>query len=427
MSTQALPDLKLHDRIASRTITLNDRDGLLVHVLEALPAIRSSPAPLPLILLLHGFPELAYSWRKVLAPLADARGGYHVVAPDLRGFGRTREHSVESYQYDDPLAPFNILNIVEDVCALVRALGYTSVALLVGHDFGSPVAGHCVIAHPDLFKSVVFMSAPFTGIEKPVSADVNTGGSGASDGTDRSTASLTHADAVQVALAALSPPRKHYTAYFSTPNANKEMLGEGPEALYHILGAYFHMKSGAWEGNNARPLQSASMSPPTIQALAADLATLPEYYVMPLHENMRQVIFRHTAGFGPGRTWPRGEEDAGAVYAAEFGRTGFQGALNYYRSALSPPPLERTAQLIALAERRADVPAAFISGMRDWGVYQTPRAEAKMKQFFGMGSEDFVLIEGAGHWIQQEAPQRVVEELVSFLDRVDRNARGTIS
>lgn len=416
-----LPDLP--PQITSRYITLSDRDGLNVHILEAFPDTSDrSTTPYHLILLLHGFPELAYSWRKVLVPIANAHQGYHVVAPDLRGFGRTTplagSGSASQVQYGDALSPYHILNIVDDICSLVRALGYSSVAMLVGHDFGSPLAGHCVVAYPELFASVVFMSAPFGGVGGPSLSQASSEG-GDDKAKERPIASL--GSDIATALAALQPPRKHYMAYFSTLSANADMLGQGGKALYDFLGGYFYMKSGHWDGNDTHPLPSAFSLSPNISELAIDLATLPEYYVMPLHESMPDIIARHVR-MDARVTWPRADEVAGGVYAAEFGRTGFQGGLNYYRSTFSPPPPERVAQLRALAGRRVEVPAAFISGTRDWGVYQTPGAVRKMREVVcsagGMQDEDFVLIEGAGHWVQQEAPEMVVRELVRFLGKV---------
>jgi pimeloyl-ACP methyl ester carboxylesterase len=97
----------------------------------------------PCLLLLHGFPELAYSWRKVMVPLAAA--GFHVVAPDLRGYGRTTGWDGD---YDGDLGSFRMLNNVRDIVGLVSALGYRSVAGVVGHDFGSPVSGWCALVRP---------------------------------------------------------------------------------------------------------------------------------------------------------------------------------------------------------------------------------------------------------------------------------------
>ncbi|KAH0826693.1 alpha beta-hydrolase [Lanmaoa asiatica] len=417
---QDLNQLQPRCTLRSRIVTLDERDGLRTHLIEAFPDTASELVSLPLILLLHGFPELAYSWRKVLAPLSAAHGGYHVVAPDLRGYGRTVEQHSETpkqIQYDDPIAPFHVLNIVEDICSLVKALGHASVVMLVGHDFGSPIAGHCVTAHPELFQSVVLMSVPFAGVEQPQQPYPPISG----DPTDSATSLATLARAVSMVLATLTPPRKHYTSYFSTRDANRDMLGEHREDLYHFLGGYYHMKSGAWGGNTTHPLPSASNPSPAIDAIARDLASLPEYYVMPAHENMRQLIERH-ASLHPHFTWPPEDAEAGMVYASEFARTGFQGGLNYYRSALSPPPAERVDELVALSARRVRIPAAFISGARDWGVYQTPGAVEKMRHFFGMQSKDVVLIEGAGHWVQQEAPDQVIGALLEFLERVERKA-----
>lgn len=418
---QDLSQPQLRCTLHSCIVTLDERDGLQMHLIEAFPSTAGEPTSLPLILLLHGFPELAYSWRKVLSPLSVSRGGYHVVAPDLRGYGRTvTQYSdlPKQIQYDDPIAPFHVLNVVEDICSLIKALGHDSVSMLVGHDFGSIVAGHCVTAHPELFQSVVFMSAPFAGVEQPQPHPSNRG-----DPADIASAKgkplTTLAQAVSTTLTALTPPRKHYTNYFSTRDANGDMLGEHPEDLYTFLGGYYHMKSGAWEGNTTHPLPSASNPSPTIDAIAHDLATLPEYYIMPAHENMRQLIERH-ASQHPHFTWPSDDTDAGRVYASEFARTGFQGGLNYYRSALSPPPMERVDELIALSGRRVSMPAAFISGARDWGMYQMPGALEKMRLRFGMQSGDVVLIEGAGHWVQQEMPDQVIAALLEFLEKVER-------
>ena len=120
---------------------------------------RDSRAPnRPAVLLIHGFPELGYSWRHVMLPLAKA--GYHVIAPDQRGYGRSGGTDVK---FDDDLTPFSTLNRVRDMMSLINALGHRNVAMVVGHDFGSPVAGWCALTRPDVFRSVVMMSAPFGG------------------------------------------------------------------------------------------------------------------------------------------------------------------------------------------------------------------------------------------------------------------------
>ena len=129
-------------------------NGLTVHVLEA----GFEPAGRPLVMLLHGFPELAYSWRKIMLPLA--RAGFHVVAADQRGYGRTTGWDPS---YDASTHPFGFLNVVTDTLALAAALGHGRVACVVGHDAGSPAAGWCALVRPDIVRSVVMMSAPFAG------------------------------------------------------------------------------------------------------------------------------------------------------------------------------------------------------------------------------------------------------------------------
>ncbi|HXW27780.1 MAG TPA: alpha/beta fold hydrolase, partial [Xanthobacteraceae bacterium] len=123
-------------------------NGLRMHVLEA----GFETAGRPCVLLLHGFPELAFSWRKVMPAVAAA--GFHVVAPDLRGYGRTTGWSAD---FDTDLRPFGLLNIVRDVLGLAFALGYRRVAAVIGHDYGAIVAPWCVLLRPDVFGSLVLM------------------------------------------------------------------------------------------------------------------------------------------------------------------------------------------------------------------------------------------------------------------------------
>ena len=104
----------------------------------------------PLVVFCHGFPELWYSWRHQLKALAEV--GYHFVAPDQRGYGQTdRPEAVEDY---------NILQLSGDIIGLVDALGQRP-AVIVGHDWGSPVAWRCALLRPDIFRAVVLMSTPY--------------------------------------------------------------------------------------------------------------------------------------------------------------------------------------------------------------------------------------------------------------------------
>src|SRR3954453_17275105 len=152
IETSVLPDIPLPPGIRSRFV--EDINGLTMHVLEAGFETRGRRC----LLLLHGFPELAYSWRKVMPALAAA--GYHVIAPDQRGYGRTTGWDSD---YDGDLNSFRLLNLVRDALGVVSAFGYRAVDAVVGHDFGSSVAAWCALVRPDGFRSVALMSAPFAG------------------------------------------------------------------------------------------------------------------------------------------------------------------------------------------------------------------------------------------------------------------------
>lgn len=380
----------LDPRIKSRSIAAN---GLDIHYLES-TASPTSDTKHPLIILLHGFPEIAYSWRKLILPLSAA--GYHVVAPDQRGYGRTKMLDVQAgvtTSFEDNVSPFRISNVVTDVVALVLALGYQSVAAVIGHDFGSSVAGACALVRPDMFRSVVLMSAPFTGpptFNKDGSLPQKSLGLRLNEG-----------------LAQLNPPRKHYTVYYSTPEAAADMTNP-PRDLHAFLRAYFHVKSADWAPNKPHPLSSPSPS---------SFAELPLYYVMHLHETMPQSVERDapTTAEIECNTWLPDEELA--VYVSEYTRTGFQGGLNHYRCMTDT---KWQKDLLLFAGKRIEVPAMFISGKQDWGVYQYPGAVDAMrsKACQAMDEEDFVLIDKAGHWVQQEQTEEVLDHLKRFLREV---------
>src|SRR5277367_1739105 len=154
-ATTILRDIPLPTSIRSRYV--ENINGLRMHVLEAGFETKGRPC----VMLLHGFPELSFSWRKVMPALAEA--GYHVIAPDQRGYGRTTGWDAN---YDGDLNSFRLTNLVRDALGLVAAFGYSSIDAVVGHDFGSPVAAWCALLRPDVFCSVALMSAPFAGPPK---------------------------------------------------------------------------------------------------------------------------------------------------------------------------------------------------------------------------------------------------------------------
>lgn len=387
-----LPDLEPLDSAllpaGVRSRFVDDVNGLRMHLLEA----GHETAGRPLLLLLHGFPELAYSWRALMGPLAAA--GWHVVAPDQRGYGRTTGWT-DGYGAD--LAPFRMLNLVRDALGLVAALGHRSVDAVVGHDFGSPVAAWCALVRPDVFRSVVMMSAPFAGVPAlPLG-----GPQGGPQGGPH--AGLAPVPDVHAALAALPRPRKHYQWYYSTPDAAAEMR-DPPQGLHHFMRAYYHHKSADWPSNRPHPLASWS---------AESLAALPTYYVMDLDLDMPATVAPEMPSDEQIAACGWLPDAALGVYVGEYARTGFQGALQWYRCATSGRFL---AEQQVYAGRSIDVPSCFIAGASDWGVYQKPGDVEAMQTRACTRMLGVHLIEGAGHWVQQERPAEVLDRLFAFLD-----------
>ena len=343
----------------------------------------------PCVLLLHGFPELAYSWRKIMLPLAEA--GYHVIAPDQRGYGLTTGWDDN---YDGDVASFRMLNLVTDALALVFALGHKTVAAVAGHDFGSPVAGFCALIRPDVFQRLVVMSAPFTGAPR-LPFD-----SAGQDAPPAPPVSL-HA-MLDTKLAELERPRKHYQWYYSTPQANSDML-DAPQGLRDFLRAYYHSKSADWPDN--KPFHLAGFD-------AAELAKMPTYYIMDRNMDMAQTVADYMPGADEAgaRSWLTDEELS--VYCNAFTKTGFQGGLNWYRCITDPRYL---TELRAFAGQTVDVPACYIAGVADWGTFQAPGSLELMRDVVCTNLTGIHRIDGAGHWVQQEQAAKVTELLLEFL------------
>jgi len=352
-----------------------DINGLRVHVLEA------GSAGQPCVLLLHGFPELAYSWRKVMPALADA--GFHAVAPDLRGYGRTTGWHAD-YDSDADLRSFRLLNAVRDQLGLVHALGLRSLAAVIGHDFGSPVAAWCALVRPDVFRSVVMMSAPF-------------------EGPPALTPAASRGD-INAAMAKLPRPRKHYQWYYSTRPANEDMW-HCKQGVHAFLRAYYHHKSADWRQNKPFRLQGWT---------AEELAKMPTYYIMDLGETMAETVAHEMPSateIAACRWLPDSEL---AVYSTEYERNSFAGGLQWYRRGTTGLD---TSELQLFAGRTIDVPSMFIAGSSDWGTYQRPGAFERMQESACTSMVGCHLLDGAGHWVQQEQAERVSELLLDFLRR----------
>jgi pimeloyl-ACP methyl ester carboxylesterase len=292
----------------------------------------------PLVVLCHGWPELWYSWRHQLPALAAA--GCRAVAPDMRGFGQTAAPARED--------EYTILHTVGDVVALVGALG-ESEAIVIGHDWGAPVAWSAAMMRPDMFRAVIGMSVP----HRPRAADA------------------------PLKLLKQAGLHNFYWIYFQTPGvAEAEFERDVSVTLRKLL----YGASGNAPIDRDNPL------------------VVPEG---------QGFLDRMVAPPTP-PAWLR-EEDI-AVMIGQYRRTGFRGGLNWYRN------IDRNWELTA-AWSNATIrqPALFIAGTRDPVIAGKRGAFAIEDMSRAVPGVKKVLIEGAGHWIQQERPEQVNAAVLEFI------------
>jgi len=293
----------------------------------------------PLVLLVHGFPESWYSWRHQLPVLAAA--GYRAVAIDVRGYGRSsKPAAVDAYR---------ILQHVGDNVGVVDALGEEA-AIVVGHDWGAPIAWTSALLRPDVFRGLAMLSVPYSarGSTRPLDA-----------------------------FRAIGGDEEFYIAYFQEPGrAEREIEAD---VRSWLLGFYF-TASG-----DAPPPEGGTMATVPAGGRLRDRFAIPD-------------------------TLPRwlGEEDL-EFYVAEFERTGLTGGLNRYRN------VERDWEdMGAFAGRPIGVPALFVGGERDgptiWGGGAIARFPETVPRLHGSH-----ILEGCGHWVQQERAEQVNGLLVDFL------------
>jgi pimeloyl-ACP methyl ester carboxylesterase len=278
---------------------------------------------------------------------------------------------------------------------LLYAIGRRSVAAVVGHDAGSPVAAWSSLIRPDIFRSVVLMSSPFAGVPS-LPFDIANGATPPKPAPDD--------DEIDAELAKLPRPRKYYQNYQRGRGANDDML-HAPQGLHAFFRAYYHYKSADWKDNKPFRLKART---------AEELAKMPTYYVMDKDKGMAANVapFMPTAAEIAACQWLTEAECA--VYATEYGRTGFTGALQGYRVRRGTDP-KSLAEMRTFSGRSIDVPSTFIGGLADWGTYQTPGAEETMRTRACTNFHGTHLVDSAGHWAQQEQPEQVSKLLIDFL------------
>ena len=362
-----------------RSSVCENVNGLNIHFLEA----GFEDPNNPLVVLLHGFPELAFSWRYIIPSLA--KQGFHVIAPDQRGFGKTTGWD---NSYTNDLSSYHHTNLTKDIFDLVTALGYKNVECIIGHDAGAAVAAWSSLIYPNMYKSVIMMSAPFTGSLKiPIISNMS---------------SEKNSSAIAKDLANLNRPRKHYQDYYRTIEANDDLM-KSDMGLRSFIRTYYYYKSADWAQNNPFKLESW---------IASELEKMPTYYIMDLNEDMPETVSKVMPpnSYINSCEWLN-EEDL-TVYEIEYNRTGFQGGLNWYRAAVTSG---NKKELNPYSGSKIHIPALFIAGKQDWGPYQIAGALGAMQCEIADQKIPTEFIDNAGHWVQQENPSEVLRIIIKFL------------
>jgi pimeloyl-ACP methyl ester carboxylesterase len=323
--------------ITHRTVEAN---GIPIHLAEAGGG--------PVVLFCHGFPESWYSWRHQLKALAEA--GYRAVAPDMRGYGQTGQpHEIDQY---------TVFHLVGDMVGVLDALSAPQ-AVVIGHDWGAPVAWHCALLRPDRFHAVAGLSVPFfpRGSKRPTSVMPQTESS------------------------------LFYQLYFQAPGVAEAELERSPlETIRRLL------YSGSGDLAPGSDITLSDNAPGMVPRTGGFLSRTIDPPAPPAWLTEADIDF----------------------YAGEFARSGFRGGLNWYRN------IDRNWELLApFAGAKVTVPALYIAGDRDV-VVKFPRMDqliANLKLFVPNLTKT-IMLPGCGHWTQQERADEVNAALIAFLREV---------
>ena len=139
---------------------------------------------------------------------------------------------------------------------------------------------------------------------------------------------------------------------------------------------------------------------------------MPTYYIMDLDKGMAETVAPEMPSASEIAACKWLPDDELSVYSAEYARTGFQGGLQWYRCRTSG---KYTAELQTFSGRTIDVPSCFIAGKSDWGIYQKPGDMEAMQNSACTQMLGCYLLDGAGHWVQQEQPEQVSKSIIRFL------------
>ncbi len=322
--------------VKNHTVNAN---GIRIHLVEQGEG--------PVVLLCHGFPETSHSWRHQLPALAEA--GFRAVAPDMRGYGETES--------PEAIDQYTLLHLVGDLVGVLDALGVET-AVIVGHDWGAPVAWHAALLRPDRFRGVVGLSVPFiprgqvfTSQKTPATEDA-----------------------------------VFYQEYFQTPGVAEAEYEQNirtsvRSALYALSGDFPALRIASDADSVGMVSRKGGLL-----ARMVDPPSLPPWI-------------------------SEAEVD---VYVAQFSRSGYRGGLNWYRN------ISRNRELLAAFDGlKITVPALYIAGDRDvvLAFRGMDSVIASLEQHAPL-LQKTIILPRCGHWTQQERPKEVNSAIVGFLTSI---------
>jgi len=339
-------------------------------------------------MLLHGWPESWYSWRHQLTYLSTH--GYSTCAPDMRGYGGTEAPS--------DLKSYNIHALALDIVSIASSLGHEQF-VVVGHDFGAYLAWRVALLHPTRVVAVCGMSVPFVGVKSPKTCGP------LENLQQRYGWSLAETIAGDVLpREERLKARYQYMLHHCLPGAAEMYDQNVEEALYRLYA--YHPGVDCHDGPEVVDKKMFKLPPHGAEDVSLDARVAPGCWLripkpMRLPSWLSQIDLDY--------------------YIREFKGAGFAGGLNWYRSL--DINWEATRRL---GRESIDVPSLFIAGDEDAVIRAHGGAEFVRNRMSRTcrNLRGFILLQGAGHWVQQEEPDKVNACLLKFLEETLRFSKN---